>query len=63
MTNEQPVTLNTPVPDTPSTIEANKEVVLKEDYIKERIGQLREHPFDIILPDEVKVKEKKKPTP
>lgn len=57
MSNPNDVIANTPVPINDSSTEMNKEVILKEDFNKERIKNINSGNFSIILPDEVKVKE------
>ncbi|WP_326717218.1 hypothetical protein [Vagococcus jeotgali] len=60
MSNDNPVITNVPTPDPEVTKELHQEIILEENYTQALIDGLKKENFSIILPDEVKVKDKKK---
>ncbi len=51
---------NPPVPATDAHPEADKEILIKENFNDELIKEVNSGSVEIILPDEVAVKERKK---
>ncbi|MDT2815304.1 hypothetical protein P7H75_10615 [Vagococcus carniphilus] len=52
--------INNPVPVNDASKEANKELIIKENFSKELVKNLKSENADIILPDEIKVTKSKK---
>lgn len=60
MANDNPYIPNPPVPEDEPQKAAESELILKENFNKESLKALNSGNTEFILPDEVKVKEKKK---
>ncbi len=59
MANDNPYIPNPPVPVNESEKTVESELILKENFNKESLKALNSGNTEFILPDEVKVKEKK----
>lgn len=60
MSNDNPYIPNHPAPANDSIKEVDKEIILKENFSDELMRNLNSKKADIILPDEIKIKERKK---
>ncbi|HCM89138.1 MULTISPECIES: hypothetical protein [Vagococcus] len=60
MSNDNPYIPNPPTPASDSIKEVDKEIILKEKFSDELMRNLNSKNTDIILPDEIKIKERKK---
>lgn len=60
MSNDNPYIPNHPAPASDSIKDVDKEIILKENFSDELMRNLNSKKADIILPDEIKIKERKK---
>ncbi|AQP53643.1 hypothetical protein CBF34_11080 [Vagococcus penaei] len=59
MSDNHGIVPNIPIPTPDSHQDVPKEIILKDNFNQDRLKHLNDGPIGFILPDEIKVKDKK----